>query len=447
LPPDLPEYLGQLQTLQVPAAVSRLDWIAPTLKELEAENTTVKEVPFLPALERLSISSVRTLTRIPVLPSVRDLDLRFTGFRGPWIFPDSLETLSLGGQEVTDLEGLRESSLLELTLDNVPGLRSTEGLPDTLQYFSISAATFSDLKDLPTDLKELRLLYTNVLQLRDLPESLQSITLIGNGYMDRKDIELPPSVLSLTVDKVPAAANFPYLSRLELRSPASLDMASSSLRDLQVPMFKMLAQLSNKPSVRRLSITNSPAAGEKQGKFPSQRFETLEHLIWPGAADLSDLPLTLKHLDIPGSPLPSLAGLPSGLTLTSLDVTGTNMKIAELPRTLRHLRYGFCTFPEIKGLPPGLLSLNIEGSRDVTTMERLPRGLWSLDISETSLSALPELPDSLLEVDISNSRIDSLSDLRGLTRLRKLTVHAGQLGSLAGLPKSVRELHFVKSNP
>jgi Leucine-rich repeat (LRR) protein len=57
---------------------------------------------------------------------------------------------------------------------------------------------------------------------------------------------------------------------------------------------------------------------------------------------------------------------------------------------------------------------------------------------------MPKLPVSLEELDISNTQIKNLSDLHDLGKLRSLTLHAGQLESLAELPESVTQLYFVE---
>lgn len=438
LPEDLPDYLGQLEAIKVPAAVASLGWIPSTLVELDASETAITVIPFgHMGMERLDVHGAKDLKRLPTLPaSIRELDIRFTRVEGPWRFPQDLESLALGGEHVETLEGLSGLLLLELTLDKVPNLRSSAGLPASLQSLSISDATFSQLDGLPARLKELRLENTQIRTLKGLPESLQSMTLTGNAVMEA---ELPRSLLSLTVDagqqRLSSLDDLAFLNHLDLRAGA-LRAFPAFLRDLQVPAVGPRTQIA--PSLRRLEITNDGVT-----LLPDLP-PSLEELRWPGGSDLRKLPPGLKRLDIPASSLEDLVGLPPGLTLESLDVSLTRVRIDKLPASLRSLRYRFCPFGSISGLPKELRSLDLKGSRAVRVLQELPAGLQRLDVSQTSIAELPKLPDTLTELDISSTQIKNLQDVKGLRRLRRLTVHAGQMRSLAGLPGSVSELRFVE---
>jgi len=165
------------------------------------------------------------------------------------------------------------------------------------------------------------------------------------------------------------------------------------------------------------------------------------------ADELPKLPSSLKYLYIKDVPMADLAWLPP--MVETLDATRTGIPIKKLPASLRDLRYRFYPFENadfgtVADLHEDLHSLNLEGSTQLTSLEGLRSKLQSLDVSETSLSVLPLLPSTLTELDISNTRITSIKTLKSLTpQLRKLTIHAGQLTSLAGLPESVTELRFV----
>ena len=441
LPVDLPHYWGQLKTLKVPAGVASLAWIPPTLRELDASGTELESISFVPmGMERLDLHAAKNLTQLPTLPSsIRELDIRFTQITGPWRFPHELQSLALGGDGVKTLDGLGRLQLLELDLDEVPNLKSTAGLPASLQVLSISGATFSQLIELPPRLKELRLTNTQIRTLKELPESLQEMTLDGNGLME---VELPRSLLSLKVGagqgQLRSLESVPFLNQLELEAwSVPVQALPPFLRSLRVPAVRDGIALS--PSLRRLSFL------QEAPNVPVQPVPSLppglEELRWPGGSRLQGLPASLKSLDISSSPL---TRLPPGLRLESLDISFTRVDVATLPVGLQRLRYWFCPLPAISRLPAGLRSLDLKGSKYLRALQvHLPR-LERLNVSETSLEKLPRLADTLMELDISNTRITTLADLKNLRRLRRLTVHAGQLQSLGGLPASVTDIRFVE---
>jgi Leucine-rich repeat (LRR) protein len=421
LPADLPEYLPQIRALKLPATVENLGWIPSGLKELDASGTAIKALPFVPmGLERLNLHATG-LTQLPTLPSsIRELNISATPLKGPWTFPHELEALTLGGENVLTLEGLSGSSLLSLTLDQVRNLRSSEGLPPSLLFLSISDATFPKLVGIPPRLQELHLRSTQIGALKGLPAHLQRMTLLGNIGME---VELPRSLLSLTVDgqqrMLPPLGDLAFLIHLDLQARAGLNALPPFLRELRISTpWRPALPL----SLRWLEIRNDWVGAEKEAP---------------------EVPRSLKHLDVRGSRLTDLSWLPREVVLETLDVSSTGIPIDKLPAGLRDLRYRFCPFRTVAGLPEGLVRLNVEGSTRLTTLGRLPTRLQRLDVSETPIAQLPELPGELAELDISNTNLTSLEGLRSLRRLRKVTVHAGQLKSLAGLPGSVTELRFV----
>lgn len=422
LPRDLPEYLGQLRSLKLPPAVESLGWMPSALKELDASGTAIKAIPFVPmGLERLVLHAT-PITRLTTLPaSIRELDISATPLQGPWRFPPDLETLTLGGDNVVTLEGLSGSSLLSLTLAPVRNLKSSKGLPSSLLSLTIADATFPQLFGLPPKLQELHLRNTEIGALKGLPETLQKMTLVGNIGME---VELPRSLLSLTVDgqqgAPPSLNELSFLVQMDLQARAGLTALPPFLRQLRISTLGWRPALP--PSLRRLEIRN----------------DWIERV-----RDAPAIPPDLKHLDIRGSGVKDLSWLPRQVVLETLDVSSTEIPIDRLPASLRDLRYRFCGFAKVDGLPARLLSLNLEGSRRLTALGRLPAHLRRLDLSETPIAELPELPATLDEIDISNTGLRSLAGLRNLRRLRKVTVHAGQMTSLAGLPPSVTELRFV----
>jgi len=423
LPEDLPRHVWQLEVLQVPTAVTRLDWLSS------------------PRLKRLVARDAAGLKYLPTLPrSLRELDIRSTSIPGPGHVPEGLESLSLGGRQVRTVAGLKSSSLLELTLEDVPNLPNLEGLPASLQKLVVTGGDLlTDAGALPPRLKEMRLEKTQIRALKGLPLSLRHMTLKDNGAMA---VELPPFLESLAVkgQSVPME-QLAFLRNLDAPSPGQLRVLPTFLQSSQGPAFD--------PRIREIApalilLKLEGATGAELPDLPP----SLEELHWPGGTKLDKLPPGLKRLYIPypppDLPPPDFAGLPEGLVLTDLDISGTEIRADALPRTLRSLKFSSYRFAVVSGLPPSLRSLDISGSSTVTTIEVSALPLVRLDVSETSVSKIPKLPVTLEDLDISNTRISDLSDLDGLDKLRSLTLHAGQLESLAGLPESVTQLYFVE---
>ncbi|HWM94765.1 MAG TPA: hypothetical protein VN493_28690 [Thermoanaerobaculia bacterium] len=423
LPEDLPRYARQLEVLKVPAAVTRLDWLSSSQR-----------------LKRLVASDVTGLKHLPTLPrSLRELDIRSTSIPGPWRLPADLESLTLGGDQVRAVTGLG-SSLLELTLERVPNLSSLKGLPASLEKLSVTEAPFlTHLGTVPPRLKELRLEKTQVRTLKGLPLSLRHITLKDNGAMAT---ELPPFLESLAV-KGPSVPmeQLAFLRNLDAPSLGQLRVLPTFLQSSQGPDFDSRVR-EVAPALIRLKLEGATAA--EVPDLPS----TLEELHWPGGTKLDKLPPGLKRLYIPypppDLPPPDLAALPEGLVLTDLDISGTEIRVDALPRTLQSLKFSSYRFAAVSGLSPSLRSLDISESPRVTAIAVSALPLLRLDVSGTSISKMPKLPVSLEELDISNTQISRLSNLDGLGKLRSLTLHAGQLESLAGLPANVTELYFVE---
>jgi Leucine-rich repeat (LRR) protein len=419
LPEDLPRYAGRLEALKVPKGVTRLDWLSSW------------------RLNRLDVSNAADLKRLPVLPnSLRELDIRGTSIPEPWSLPASIESFSLGGKQVRTLKGLRGTSLFALTLDDVPNLTNLEGLPVSLQKLAVTGADhLTDVNVLPPRLKELRLEETQVRTLKRLPRTLRHITLKDNLGMS---VELPPFLESLAVSgqNVPVE-RLSFLRELEAPSLARLGVLPSFLQSFQGsaldPSLRNITPALIRLKIEGMEVTALP-------ELPP----SLEELHWPAGTELAKLPSGLKRLYIPFSPLGDLAKLPKGMVLTDLDVSGMQIMAHTLPRTLQNLKFSFYPFDRVSDLPPSLRSLDISDSPKVETVDVFSLPLIRLNISRTSVAVMPKLPASLEELDISNTPISSLGALGSLKKLRSLTLHAGQLESLTGLPESVVELYFVE---
>jgi hypothetical protein len=439
LPADLPSYLGQLRTLKVPASVTRLDWLPETLEELDASNTAIQAMSYVPpSLKRLDLSKAKDLIYLSELPpSLRELDIRYTKLQGPWRLSEQLETLHLGGEYVQTLEGLNKS-LLELTIDNAH-IKSIASLPSFLQSLSISGSASEDsapfLKDLgklPPHLKELRLTNTNIAILKALPLTLRSLTLKNNGTTD---VEPPRFLIDLTLAKehprMSSLDQLNFLNRLDEVDSSGLNVLPPFLRDLRVTEPDSTTQ-KLPSSLRSIWFMNDNVLS-----IPPLP-QSLEDLRWRGASILKGLPPNLKRLDISSSTLVDVANL----QVQSLDVSNTTVPFDKLPPRLQNLRFRFCPFTIANHLPRSLHSLDLSGSPRLVALDVSLLPLERLDISQTALSKMPLLPPTLKQLDISNSKI---SDIKNLPKgLLSLTVHKGQLSSLAGLPSSVTELYFLE---
>lgn len=416
---DLPDYMPQLVTLEIPPTVTSLDWLPSHLKELTASGASISSLHIPWELERLHISRMRRPLRISAFPpALRELDMSFTSVPGPSWLPESLESLTLGGPEVRTLKGLN-GTLLDLNLVQVSALTSLEGIPPAVQSLSISdALSLKELNGLPPRLKALALSNTQIRALKGLPATLQDLTLENNYHL--QEVELPRFLLRLRV-----AGNG--------KSDWPIDHLPF-LQALEIPF----ARPGLPPSLRRLSVYGIPPASLPQG---------LAMLQWPQGTVLRNLPCQLKELDIRGTLLPNLDDLPPCLVagLVRLDISNTRIALEQLPSGLQSLRFHFYPGSRLTGLRtrlPRLRELDLSGSKALKEINDLPDHLVRLNLRETGVASLPPLPSSLRELDISNTPIKNLAGLnKGLTRV---FLHAGQLRSLKGLPDSVRALHFVE---
>lgn len=475
LPPDLPRYLGQIEVLQVPDTVASLEWLPLNLRELEARNNAnIRKFPFLAStnLARLGLRGAKHLTSLPPLPdSLVELDIRFTEIGGRWKCSDHLEVLYLGGENVVSLEQLRNTKLLELTLEGVPRLSSLAGLPDSLQYLSIvnSGRALSEVSKLPPNLRELRLENTQIVKVKDVPESLQSLTLIENSVL--REMAAPRTLLSLTTDQrysrpieAQKVSAFPFLGRLDWLASTNLKSLPASLVNLRIKSEENLKDISSAPSLRHLQILqhyvrhpvsdlqgDQAEQGEAFSELSLGHLAGLEMLEWTGKEDLTTVPSGVNDLNIEWSSLKSLKDLPGSVKLNQLDISNTEIVLDSGVlglENLHHLRCRLCSKRIVNYLPGTLQSLDLSGSRAVTGFPHgLPPQIKILNISDTGLSTLPDLPRSLEELNISGTNITLVrgGELAPLRHLRKLTVHAGQLCSLDGLPPTVKELRFLES--
>lgn len=220
--------------------------------------------------------------------------------------------------------------------------------------------------------------------------------------------------------------------------------------------------------------------------FPSdlrERQQQLDTLKLTGRVYRVDwLADTISTLDLSGSEIRSLRGLPSSVTwlnvsntsisnlrglpqgLLTLDLRWTEVQdLRGLPRSIRHLAVGGSHLSGLEGLPEGLLSLTIDRIQQ-SRLPPLPATLQSLTIAGPVLTGLGPLPDSLRSLSLTGTSLELLSGLpASLERLElirnpnlrtvELPLHLQILNAdflsipvdfSGGLPKNLRELHLSR---
>ncbi|HSS52565.1 MAG TPA: hypothetical protein VLX28_26785 [Thermoanaerobaculia bacterium] len=453
LPADLVSRQEQLVELRLPPSVDRVDWLAPNLRMLSLAQTAVSSLRGLPPRLReldISNSEVASLKGIP--DTVVNLDLSWTPIEALEGLPLSLRSLSLAGRRIESLEGLPGSlRVLRLTQIRVSELR---GLP-ALEVLTLTGANFESLEGLPTSLRSLALEGTMIRSLDELPEQLESLSL-SNNYQLSAARRLPDSVSHLETDRfpLPPLGNLLNLKFLSLWRQGQTVALPTTLSELVLDLTADeaaddrggLPELRDLPlSLRRLSLVNA-SADRIPERLPAS-LSTL-NLPWFRGRRLPPLP-ALRKLSLRWSNVDTLAGLPSSLQELDLSASAVGT-LRGLPANLRQLRFQW--FPlegaETIAVLEHLEDLDLSGSETLRRLGPLPRTLRQLNVSQTELQDLGRdpLPAGLEVLDISNTKISSLAALSSLDHLRSLTLHAGQVKSLDGMPTSVRSLSFVTRN-
>jgi Leucine-rich repeat (LRR) protein len=449
LPADLASRQEQLTELRLPPTVDRVDWLAPNLRTLSLAQTEVSSLRGLPSRLReldLSNSGIASLKGIPA--PVVTLDLSWTRVEDLAGLPPNLRSLSLGGRRIQSLEGL-PATLRELSLRETR-VGELQGLPP-LEVLTLTGTSFESLEGIPSSLRSLTLEGTLVRSLEGLPGELQSLSLANNSHLSALG-RLPDSVSRLETDHLPLPPleNLYNLKRLSVRllgreirlprtiSKLTLDLTSDVGEDVRMPLPEFL----DPPlSLHSLALLNAPA--ERVPALPAS-LKSLD-LTWFRGRRLPHLPASLRELSLRWSNVDSLVGLPSSLQQLDLSASGVRT-LNGLPANLRSLRFQWFPLAAAAPLPPRLERLDLSGSETLRKLSQLPSTLLQLDVSQTELEKLEDLgtlTPNLRRLDISNTRIRSLVGLSSLRRLESLTLHAGQVASLEGMPPSVRSLSFV----
>lgn len=440
LPRDLPEHLAEIESLKLPPAVDRVDWLPDHLRSVDLSGGVATDLPDLPGeLRALNVRYLAGLSSLETLPPrLHTLDVRWTGI-------EDLGTL--GRSSDGGASGLR------VLRAGGAGLRRIGNLPEGLTTLELVDVSFEDGSALPRGLRELHLAGPEVVGLRSLPPRLTVLSLDRVRAGDLLD--LPRSVTSLHVRDT--AVNLDHL-------PPFLTELSWT-----VPRTKVSGSLPR--SLRRLRVTSLGERPVSRGDIPALP-RALEHLAVTSAAadlfaeielppnlrslDLSgfrgeslafDLPDSLEELSLAYSDLQDLPELPAGLRVLDLSGVSTELlgQIGEdgLPEQLERLTLQGLVGSLPFALEDSIQCLDLSGSPGLRELPDLPGSLVHLDVRSTGLTGLPALPGSLRSIDLGSTALSSLAGLP--ESVEEVVADAGQLQSLAGLPPAVRILRFEAS--
>lgn len=151
---------------------------------------------------------------------------------------------------------------------------------------------------------------------------------------------------------------------------------------------------------------------------------------------------SLEHLDLSGTRVQTLEGLPSGIRSLDLSFTATKSLGDDLPSSLRALSLRSTPLQTLQGIPRELLTLDLRGA-PVDALSGLPPGLVELSLEADDLPALEGLPDSLRILALSRFSKPALGSLP--PRIESLSLAETQLRSLEDLPSSLRTLTLVNN--
>jgi hypothetical protein len=465
LPVDLYSAQTSLDSLMLPRAVDRVDWLAANIHSLRLHriprhDASDRRARFDELPDHLLFLDISNLA--PSIPN----GTRSDGLVNIDGLPRRLEYLNINDNDLLSRLDDLPPSLRSLAATS-KGLADFTGLPSSLRCLEVGSPQFG-LESLEflrlklTHLSSLRLTATRLSALHGLPDSLRVLGLFFNAQLQspRALDDLPPQLSALAVDFYPHRPELDHL-------PVALK--ELHLSRVILPRFETTARLPE--GLRALALHDVRFSGDRVDKGVDEwRFlpASLQFLSLAGTTPLpSSLPPALAGLsvsllsegDLPWQPLPphltmlrlayvrlhagELEALPR--SLTDLAITHAPLEhLTGCPVGVSHLDLRWTRrLKDILGLPPKLEALNLLYSVDLERLDNLPATLRYLNLAGTHLARLPALPPSLEELDISGTRIASLDGLP--LKLRTLTLSPGQVRTLHGLPLSVRELRFVDS--
>lgn len=443
LPADLPARLAslQLETLELPSSVDRLDWLPTEVRTLVRRGGTLDAARGLPAgVTRLDLCNSAIEGSLSIPESVRSLDLRFTALQELPALPPQLIDLAVGNPGLAAPRawpaGLSSLSVEDTEWTTLPPL------PQTLGVLAVRMPGLTQLPDLPDQLETLVLADTQLKSLRDLPAGLATLVLLHNVQLH--EVEVPELLGRLVldginVDRIRLQAQFLRSLEVSRSNLGSLGSLPPRLTELQLNSVHLQAPEppAFSPGIRRLSLIQMQAFPalpqdldlldvDQLPQVSDLRALRVDHLVLRvhGLDRLDVVPRSVRSLDlIGGARLPDLAGVPAGLT--ALTMTGA-------------------TIGSLRPLPSGLQHLDLSGSRIAElpdSLEALP--LEYLSLTRSNAARLPRLPPSLRYLDVSYTEIKDLGKLPA--GLEVLIVTDGQQ-ALPELPPTLRALHLLPAN-
>jgi hypothetical protein len=433
LPLDFPKYGSQLTELSLEQGcqVSYLTWLPPSLKSL-----------------RINCLPIRSLKGLP--ENLASLNVRYTGIESLDGLPETVTWLDISntGLAPASLDELNKTQLCRLDAEGVP-FSDLSVIPRSVRVLRLQSPTISDLGGLPQDLVDLSIGGTVVESFAELPETLRSLSLKSNKgktnsttKQTREVDYLPQYIRALAVDT-------------GLQATAHLATSISGMCISRKRISKWPEKL------KSLRITSAGLGVPLPKDLDALEFEALDPRDRPGLADLPKdlrrlrvvlgegenlglLPRKLVVLDLSGSLLSTLNGLPDGLQ--SLDVSRVPLNdFSEVPSSVKELIATFCSMPSVTEMPQALTSLNLSGCDNLGMLDNLPPTLVELNLGKTNIASLPSMRrlTNLRRLDISNTRIGALPELP--EGLEELTLSLGRLRTLKGLPSKVKRLRFIAS--
>lgn len=423
-------------------------YLPATLSSLTLGNLTDLEgMPNLPNLRFLKISAQKSVSGMPILSNLIELELNLSSgdLVSLPVLP-SLERLSFTSyaDEVTLLGMPNLPSLKTFQINYVHGLQSLKGLPilPAIQNLTLSNTGLLSLAGMPSlpTLANLQLDGTSLTDLSGMPKlpALNKLVLgstIGNdeNLSSLRGLPLLPALKSLEVKSskltnLDGIISLPALKILRLRD----------IKD-----FESLAQLPIFPALEILELSSLPKLKDFKGMASQPALKTLSlrtvllgHSGIETLAGMPPLP-ALEALVLDSLPnLKSLDGMPSFPVLASLELSNTGLEtvasIPNLPNLTKLLVYNSSRMFEDKYIQR-ILSMNQLGIRVLKTP-----GI-------KSLSDLPNLPN-VKEISVNDQQV--LETIPERVRLEKIRLLDGikHLFPLERFKATLRDLSIYSSD-
>jgi Leucine-rich repeat (LRR) protein len=424
LPDDFATYGRQLTDLSAACMVDNLGVLPRNLTSLDA-----------------SCWRIESLKGVP--PNLTHLRITDTGITTLDFLPAGIKTLDIHGTGVKDIKKLSGYKLSALDARGIP-IEDMGLIPRTVTDLKLQYGGIKSLMGLPGGLTHLEFIGTQVKSLVDLPDTITDLRIANNDLIADK---LPNQLVLLEIGGLSNA----------LATPSSLD-------EIHFTTYGPLGSVDFIPTqIKKLEFRNSLVSVSLPARLESLKFfdlaskiplakipRNVSHLkvqLVPGEA-FPSLPQGLVELDISGSDVALLAGIPKVATLNISDTKALDLR--DVPDSVTSLTFQNCR-KDVVGLakfPAKLQVLDLSGCSKLGGIENIPDTVTSVNLSGTAISALTGIRKKLklVSLDISNTNIrHRLPELP--SNLEELTLHLGQIDTMKGLPKSVKKLRFTQFMP